>query len=86
MTCGSLFSGAGFADAGLIRAGFDPLWFCEIDRQCCDVLRHNHPGVPIYSDVRSFPAEDAPVPDLLWFSPPCQDLSVAGKRAGVVSR
>lgn len=83
MTYGSLFTGAGGADLGLHRAGMKPLWFCEVDRQCQDVLRYRWPDVTCYPDVTTFPAEDVPCPDVLWMSPPCQDLSVAGKRAGL---
>lgn len=83
MTYGSLFTGAGGADLGLHKAGFSPLWFCEKDRQCRDVLRFHWPEITCYEDVTTFPAEDVPCPDVLWMSPPCQDLSVAGKRAGL---
>jgi DNA (cytosine-5)-methyltransferase 1 len=83
MTYGSLFSGVGGADLGLSRAGLAPLWTCEVDRQAQDVLRFHQPDVPNYADVREFPAGEVEMPDVVWMSPPCQDLSVAGKRAGL---
>jgi len=83
MTFGSMFSGVGGADLGLIRAGMTPLWHCEWDRQASDVLRFHHPEIVNFGDVQTFPSSTVEVPDLVWWSPPCQDLSVAGKRAGL---
>lgn len=84
MTFGSLFSGAGGADIGLEQAGLRTLWHCEIDERCNHVRRYHWPEVPSVADVRDFSAFDAlPVPDVIWLSPPCQDLSVAGKREGL---
>jgi DNA (cytosine-5)-methyltransferase 1 len=83
LTFGSLFSGVGGADLGLEKAGMRCLWHCEFDRAASDVLRYRWPDVPNYGDVRTFPFDDCEVPDVLWMSPPCQDLSVAGKRAGL---
>lgn len=83
LTCGSLFSGYGGADLGLTRAGFEHLWLCEIDGFCVRVLRARYPGVPVHRDVREFPSADVRVPDAVWLSPPCQDLSPAGQRNGL---
>jgi len=82
LTCGSLFSGVGGMDIGLSWAGFRHLFLCEIDAYCQAVLRERFPGVQIYEDVRDVGA-DAGSPDLLCGGFPCQDLSVAGKRAGL---
>lgn len=81
LTCASLFSGYGGADWGLTQAGFRHLWMCEIDRDCRRVLAARYPDVPCYEDVRSLPVDDLELPDVLWMSPPCQDLSIAGHRA-----
>jgi DNA (cytosine-5)-methyltransferase 1 len=82
VTYASLFSGVEGAGLGLERAGFRNLWQCEIDRQASDVLRY-HSDVPNYGDVTKLNPDEVEVPDVLWMSPPCQDLSVAGARAGL---
>lgn len=81
MTVGSLFSGAGLMDWGLTLAGFDHAWFCESDPFCRRVLERRWPGVPVYEDVRAVVTPERV--DLLAGGFPCQDLSVAGRRAGI---
>jgi hypothetical protein len=49
VTFGSLFSGAGFLDHGLGRAGWRCLWGCESDPDARRVLAHHRPGVPFCS-------------------------------------
>jgi DNA (cytosine-5)-methyltransferase 1 len=83
LTLGSLFAGIGGFDAGFHRAGFETRWFVEWDKDCQRVLSHHFPGVPIHGDISAVdPADLAPV-DVITFGSPCQDLSVAGKRAGL---
>lgn len=82
MTVGSLFSGIGGWDLGLQRAGFRTIWFAESDPFRRVILESHWPGRRIYEDVREIPL-DAPRPDVLCASFPCQDLSLAGKRRGV---
>ena len=84
LTVGSLFSGIGGFDLGLERAGVRPLWMCEIDRACQGVLRRHWPGVPIYDDVTRLSTDNLVRPDVLCGGFPCQDVSVAGRRAGLV--
>jgi DNA (cytosine-5)-methyltransferase 1 len=78
---GSLFSGIGGFDLGLERAGMRTVWFCEQDEYCQRVLAKHWPGVPCYDDVREL-REPEPI-DVLCGGFPCQDLSVAGKGAGI---
>jgi len=82
LTCGSLFSGVGGMDIGLSRAGFKHKFFAEIDPYCRAVLAARFPGIPIYEDVRDVDASAGHVA-VLAGGFPCQDLSVAGKRAGL---
>jgi len=78
---GSLFTGVGGFDLGLERAGHTIAFQCEADAKCREVLRRHWPEVPIYEDVVTCnPTEPT---DLLCGGFPCQDLSVAGKRAGL---
>lgn len=61
--------------------------FCEIEPFCRAVLAKHWPGVPIYNDVRSLTAErlasDGISVDVICGGFPCQDISVAGKGAGL---
>lgn len=80
---GSLFSGAvdGLA-RGLEAAGWGPLrWMAEVDEWRRDQLARQWPGVPIYSDVRE--VHDVEPVDLICGGFPCQDISPAGRRAGI---
>lgn len=83
MTYASLFSGCGGADAGLCAAGLTPLWFCENAEKPSDVLRYRYPDVPNYGDITKLDPEAVEVPDVLWMSPPCQDISIAGNQDGL---
>lgn len=82
MTFGSLFSGIGGFDLGLERAGMRCAWQVEIDRHCLKLLASRWPGVERFTDVRTVGTDLAPV-DLVCGGFPCQDLSVAGRRAGL---
>ncbi len=82
-----LFSGIGGFSLGLERAGMQTVAFCEIDPFCRKVLAKHWPGVPCYDDVRTLTAErlkaDGIVADVICGGFPCQDVSVAGNRAGL---
>ena len=82
MRVGSLFSGIGGFDEGFIRAGMGLSWQCEADQHCLSVLRHHYPNTKILKDVSNVTAPIEPV-ELLCGGFPCQDLSVAGRRAGL---
>ena len=82
MIFGSLFSGIGGFDLGLERAGLVCSWQVEIDRHCRKLLNARWPDVERHEDVRTVGTNLAPV-DLICGGFPCQDLSVAGDRAGL---
>ena len=79
---GSLFSGIGGIDLGLERAGMKAIWMCEIEPYARKVLAKHWPDIPIYEDVRTID-ETVERPDVLCGGFPCQDVSFAGKRAGL---
>jgi len=78
----SLFSGIGGLDLAAEWAGIKPVAFCEIDPYACEILKRRWPDVPILPDVREIDGRDWPV-DVVHGGFPCQDLSVAGKQAGL---
>lgn len=83
MTVFDLFSGIGGFSLGLERAGFTTHYFCEIDPYCRGVLAKHWPHVPIFEDVRTVRGADITPVDLLCGGFPCQDISLAGKGAGL---
>jgi DNA (cytosine-5)-methyltransferase 1 len=84
LTVGSLFSGIGGLDLGLERAGMRVIWQCEIDKYARRVLEKHWPGIPCYPDVRELGVSIIPERvDVLCGGFPCQDISTAGRRAGI---
>jgi len=83
----SLFSGVGGFDMGLEAAGFKTAFQCEWDKHCMRVLDKHWPDVPKWGDVSTLTGAhviaQAGAPDVVAWGSPCQDLSVAGKRAGL---
>jgi len=80
---GSLFAGVGGFDMGMEQAGYEPVFQVEWDKNCQKILHHHWPTVPKWGDVCDVNGADLPPCDVLIFGSPCQDLSVAGKRAGL---
>ena len=82
----SLFSGIEAASVAWGPLGWTPVGFAEIEPFPCSLLEHRFPGVPNLGDVAAITdaqiAALGPI-DLVVGGSPCQDLSVAGKRAGL---
>src|SRR5262249_5390743 len=83
MTAVGLFAGIGGIELGLLRAGFETQLICEIDRGAREGLKRPF-GMAIEEDVRELGA--FPKVDLLAAGFPCQDLSQAGRTAGINGR
>jgi DNA (cytosine-5)-methyltransferase 1 len=82
-TYGSLFSGVGGFDMGFDQAGFDCQWQVEWDPQCQQTLNYHWPDVPKYGNVQHVKGNEITPVDVIIYGSPCQDLSAAGKRAGI---
>jgi len=83
-----LFSGIGGFSLGLERTGgFETVAFCEIEPFPRKILNKHWPEVPQYEDVRELTgarlSADGITVDAICGGFPCQDLSVAGKKAGL---
>ena len=84
MTFGSLFAGIGGMDLGLEWSGMTCKWQVEIDGYARRVLAKHWPNVPKHDDVRTFPPNEGDWNvDVIAGGFPCQDISNAGKRAGI---
>ena len=83
MRFGELFAGIGGFSLGLERAGMQCAWQVEIDPYAQAVLKKHWPDVPKHEDVRTFPPQGDYAVDLICGGFPCQDISVAGRGAGL---
>jgi DNA (cytosine-5)-methyltransferase 1 len=83
LTYGTGFSGIGGLDLGFDEAGIKCLFQVEIDQNCQNVLKRRWADVPKFKDIRDVGKHNLPAIDLFGFGFPCQDLSVAGNRAGL---
>lgn len=76
-----LFAGIGGIELGLQQVNFHPQLLCEINPDAKAVLRSRFPSVKLTSNVKKILA--IPKVDVLAAGFPCQDLSSAGKKAGI---
>jgi DNA (cytosine-5)-methyltransferase 1 len=83
MIYGSLFSGIGGFDAGFDAAGMSCAWQVEKDKAALGLLTRRWPNVIKYSDVKEIRDGQLAAVDVICGGFPCQDLSVAGRRAGL---
>jgi DNA (cytosine-5)-methyltransferase 1 len=83
----SLFSGIEAASVAWNPLGWECVGFSEIEPFPCAVLKHHYPNVPNLGDITKITEDQiralGPI-DLVVGGFPCQDVSVAGKRAGLV--
>jgi DNA (cytosine-5)-methyltransferase 1 len=81
---GSLFSGYGGLDLAVMNV-FDAevAWHCEWEDAPSKILEANFPGVPNYRDVTQVDWASVEPVDILTGGFPCQDVSLAGRRAGM---
>ena len=78
-----LFSGTGAMSLGLERTNeFETVLFCEIDAFCRRVIAKHWPDVPCHDDVTTLDLPEG-FADVVAGGFPCQDVSCAGKRAGI---
>lgn len=84
MRIGSLFSGAGGLDMAVQSVfGGEVIWHSEIDKAASKVLAYRWPDVPNLGSITEIDWAAVPPVDVLCGGFPCQDVSAAGKRAGI---
>jgi DNA (cytosine-5)-methyltransferase 1 len=79
-----LFAGIGGIECGLHASQHETILLCEIDAAANRVLAERFPGVPLHDDVTTLP--ELPKSDVVVAGFPCQDLSQAGRTAGITGR
>lgn len=80
---GSLFDGSGgFPLAGTL-CGLEPRWASEVEPYPIAVTRSRFPRMKHLGDISKINGAEIEPVDIITFGSPCQDLSVAGKQAGL---
>ena len=83
LTLGSLFDGSGGFPLGGLISGITPVWSSEIEPFPIRVTTKRLPFVKHYGDVSALDGAKIEPVDIITFGSPCQDMSIAGKRAGL---
>ena len=80
---GSLFDGSGGFPLAAALCGGIPTWASEVEPYPIAVTRSRFPGMKHLGDISKINGAEIDPVDVITFGSPCQDLSVAGKRAGL---
>lgn len=83
LTLGSLFDGSGGFPLAASLCGIKPLWAAEVEPYPIAVTKSRFPDMIHLGDVSKINGAEIPPVDIISFGSPCQDLSVAGRRAGL---
>ena len=83
LTLGSLFDGSGGFPLGGKLAEIEPVWSAEIEPFPVLVTHKRLPEVKHYGDVSGIKGSELEPVDIITFGSPCQDMSIAGRRAGL---
>lgn len=83
LTMGSLFDGIGGFPLAAVRYGVRPLWASEIEPFPIAVTKTRFPDMVHVGDITKLNGAELPPVDIISGGSPCQDLSVAGARAGL---
>lgn len=79
----SLFSGSGGFELAATMCGIEPVYASEVEPYPIAVTRSRFPNMKHLGDVSKINGAEIEPVDVITFGSPCQDLSVAGKRAGL---
>ena len=80
---GSLFDGSGGFPLAAIFCGIKPIWASEVEPFPIRVTQKNLPQVKHLGDIKDIDGSGIEPVDIISLGSPCQDLSIAGKRAGL---
>ena len=82
-TVGSLFDGSGGFPLAAFMCGGTPVWASEVEPYPIAVTKTRFPYMKHLGSVTDIKGNEVEPVDVITFGSPCQDLSVAGKRAGL---
>ena len=82
-TLNDFFCGCGGLGLGFQNAGFKIVGAWDFDKYAVATYRENVGDHVVQADIQKMCIEDVPKADVWAFGFPCQDLSVAGKQAGI---
>lgn len=82
-TMGSLFDGSGGFPLAGVMSGVVPVWASEIEPYPIAVTRSRFPKMIHLGNVTEINGRKVKPVDIITFGSPCQDMSIAGKRAGM---
>lgn len=86
MRLGSLFTGTGGLELGLAEVlDFQLKWTSDIEPGPNKIIDCRFPGIPNLGDITKFDWADVEPVDIITGGTPCQDMSVAGRRRGMLS-
>ena len=80
---GSLFDGIGGFPLAAVHNGIMPVWASKIEAFPIDVTKERFPAMLHVGDITRLNGAELPPVDIITGGSPCQDLSVAGARAGL---
>lgn len=83
LTLGSLFDGSGGFPLGGLLLGINPIWASEVEPFPIRVTTKRFPNLKHYGDISKIKGNEIEPVDIITFGSPCQDMSIAGKRAGL---
>lgn len=83
LTMASLFDGSGGFPLAAMMNGITPIWSSEIEPFPIMVTTKRMPFIKHYGDVSKIDGGKVEAVDIITFGSPCQDMSLAGKRAGL---
>ncbi len=84
LTLGSLFDGSGGFPLGGLISGITPIWASEIEPFPIRVTTKRFPNIKHLGDISTINGAEIKPVDIITFGSPCTDMSVAGKRAGLI--
>ena len=83
LTLGSLFDGIGGWQIAAVRASIQPVWSSEIEKFPMEVTKKWFPKTKQLGDITKIDGASIEPVDIICAGSPCQDLSIAGNRAGL---
>lgn len=79
----SLFSGIGGFELVGSWYGIEPVWASEIEESCIRITKKHFPNMKHLGDITKIHGDQIEPVDIITGGSPCQDLSCAGKQAGI---